>query len=612
MRRLVLPLAVAFALVASHGAAAQGAFLSAAIEPGAVDASAGDVVEARIDVRNDGLADTSVALGASLPGGWNASFEPANLTVPPGGVASARLILRIASDAAAGLYEVRATATETRVGGTSAEATLDVRIQPPSDASPTTTNGTGTTDETSGSGGSSGHATDAAGDPAPPSGPDGPPAATPPQLVVEPERVAPTGDEAAPFEVRVTNTGAATARYSARLFLPLGWTGTIDDAPFTLEPGATRVLQANVRALEGAVADDARVLVDDDDGEAASTVVHLVPPARQAETLRDEEPVVEPVSGGDDDGSPITQTAAPTVRVEPSLLRIAPGAMASAEIVIENRGEGVISLALVLELPPAVLVEAAPADVDVAPGGSARVPFTVRVAADVPPGGEAPGRVRASGATMPVEALFLVRVVEPPPPVEAAFRAQVTEDADDASYILAVALAGLGALALAVGYASRRWPWLFAPLYTRLPPSRVLDHPTRAAMMERVRERPGLTMGELQRDLGLANGALAYHVRRLVRAGLLRIATDGQARRLHPSGTGRVLSVAPLQERLLALLDERGPTSASEAALALDASRQALHYHIRRLEARGLIDARKEGRERILSRTSESRPFDVA
>lgn len=162
----------------------------------------------------------------------------------------------------------------------------------------------------------------------------------------------------------------------------------------------------------------------------------------------------------------------------------------------------------------------------------------------------------------------------------------------------ALAVAGAGASAAGLWWASRRgWAVpLLAPLYTRIAKNRVLDQPTRERIARLVQDEPGITFSELSRRVDVAAGQLTHHARMLEDAGVLFSTRDGQQRRFFHVGHGRVDAVPPMAERALARLQEAGPMSVSDLARALGTSRQALHYHAKKLADEGRVSLDEQGR----------------
>ncbi|HEX2023033.1 MAG TPA: helix-turn-helix domain-containing protein [Candidatus Thermoplasmatota archaeon] len=147
----------------------------------------------------------------------------------------------------------------------------------------------------------------------------------------------------------------------------------------------------------------------------------------------------------------------------------------------------------------------------------------------------------------------------------------------------------------------RRREWLLLVLYTRLRPDRVLDHPTRRAIRDLAHAEPGILLADIQKRIGLANGALRHHVDSLERAKVLRSVHEGQYRRIYPAEAPRVQAAPGLADRVVLALHEHGPLPAAELAARLGVSRQSLHYHVKRLAAQGRIETRMVDRELVVA-----------
>lgn len=179
---------------------------------------------------------------------------------------------------------------------------------------------------------------------------------------------------------------------------------------------------------------------------------------------------------------------------------------------------------------------------------------------------------------------------------EAAAIMGPSEGAPRETIVLAAAAAGVAGAGTGVWLTRRTWWPLLLALYTRLRPSKMLNHPLRRSIADTVQREPGIAFGELARAVGIAPGQLTHHARMLEKAGIVFSSPDGQTRRFFHVGMGRLPSVPPLAERALSLLRER-PRHASELARDLGVSRQALHYHVKQLVAEGKLVARADGRE---------------
>lgn len=146
------------------------------------------------------------------------------------------------------------------------------------------------------------------------------------------------------------------------------------------------------------------------------------------------------------------------------------------------------------------------------------------------------------------------------------------------------ALAVGGAVGVAIGAPIYLWRrgWLGGLLYWRVQGDKLLDHPVRAAIVDAARRSPGVTLAQVQRELGLSDGQLDHHVRRLVRARLLvKVERDG-ARHLFLPGD-RVALPAPLAQGVRDALAEGGALTAAEVAQRVGTSPQHARYYLEKM-----------------------------
>lgn len=160
-----------------------------------------------------------------------------------------------------------------------------------------------------------------------------------------------------------------------------------------------------------------------------------------------------------------------------------------------------------------------------------------------------------------------------------------------------VGLAAAGASgALLLRSERRLWKLalLLAPLYTRLRKRDLLDNPTRERIREHVEANPGVRYRELQRALTLQNGALAHHLRILLREKLVEETREGHSVRFFLPGAR---PDAPLDtgERVIAFLREAPGATGADVARALAISSSLAGYHLERLADQGRIRRERQG-----------------
>lgn len=138
----------------------------------------------------------------------------------------------------------------------------------------------------------------------------------------------------------------------------------------------------------------------------------------------------------------------------------------------------------------------------------------------------------------------------------------------------------------------------------------LLDLATRRRLHELVHAYPGLHIREAARQMGTSVALVEYHAALLRENGLLREERDERYVRLYPpasdAGAGaptdaerRALKV--LRERLplritLHLLDHDMPQQHKDICAALGLGKSKLSFHLRKLEAAGVVEKAPDGR----------------
>lgn len=204
-------------------------------------------------------------------------------------------------------------------------------------------------------------------------------------------------------------------------------------------------------------------------------------------------------------------------------------------------------------------------------------------------------------ATPPVTATPAPDDEEPPANLTPAPPAEQEPGAGqggDGDAVVPAALAGAGVvLALAIGLteAGRYGLGLLAAtLYARFSKADTLRHEVRAGIHAHVEKHPGIRYEDLRRDLGLANGVLAYHLRVLARDGYVFSRAEWTRRRFYATGAPAP-QARGAHDTVLRLLRGRPDQSAADVARALGMSRQLARYHLKALERAGSVQARGQG-----------------
>ncbi len=136
------------------------------------------------------------------------------------------------------------------------------------------------------------------------------------------------------------------------------------------------------------------------------------------------------------------------------------------------------------------------------------------------------------------------------------------------------------------------------PLYARRHRDELLEHETRGMIRGYILVHPGDSYTDIRRNLGLANGTLAFHLGVLEREGIVRSKTDGYRRLYFPreahvpeDGGG----LHEVQIRIVRAVREIPGMGIEDLAGALGVSRQITRYHVKALAVAGAIRLGKKG-----------------
>jgi len=165
------------------------------------------------------------------------------------------------------------------------------------------------------------------------------------------------------------------------------------------------------------------------------------------------------------------------------------------------------------------------------------------------------------------------------------------------------AVAGFGVLAVLVAFLYWLWPAFggapFFGLFSRLRTHRLLDHPVRASLMQRIEARPGTHYQELMRAEGKGKGAVEHHLRKMEDAGLVRVERGGGRTCYFPKRTdGRAVAATVAlksdgAKAVLAAVLARPGCTAKDAASRAGLAPATVSQHIRKLADAGLLQARR-------------------
>ncbi len=183
--------------------------------------------------------------------------------------------------------------------------------------------------------------------------------------------------------------------------------------------------------------------------------------------------------------------------------------------------------------------------------------------------------------------------------------------------ILAGSASGTAAAAGAAWY-TRAWRYAkylpgLLPLYSRIQPDELLDHPKRQSIYELVETNPGIHLSQMARELDVPWGTLVHHLRKLEKGDLITSEEKSGKRCFFLPGqvTGAKRDILPALEnetaRRIAEYYAKNPgASQNEAANALDHSPALISWHLSKLEDAGVVTRERVGRRQRVGVTREA------
>jgi len=148
---------------------------------------------------------------------------------------------------------------------------------------------------------------------------------------------------------------------------------------------------------------------------------------------------------------------------------------------------------------------------------------------------------------------------------------------------------------------------MLLPLYARIKKHEVLDNKTRLAIHGLVVESPGMHYNEIIREFDLTNGVAAYHLDVLEREGFIRSIRDGTLRRFYSSSTkvpgDHRATPDQTREHILEMVSTNPGINQKSIVDELGIGRTLVGYHLKTLIDEGYIEAHKQGRFTVYSRT---------
>jgi DNA-binding transcriptional ArsR family regulator len=280
-------------------------------------------------------------------------------------------------------------------------------------------------------------------------------------------------------------------------------------------------------------------------------------------------------------------------------VRLAPGGLVAVDVWVDcrdNNAGGIILKATLSEGFPVLVEIVSPPPLALDKGESWKSRLVLRATSspgDTPRSGTVAVSVTGDGA-YGARHNISVHILEPAPVRTES--PMVAVGAAAAVSVVVVAAVAIGATE--IGFVALMS--LLLPLYSKIRKEEVLDQFTRGKIQGYITAYPGEHYNSIKAQLGINNGALAYHLKVLEREGYVTSIRDGVYKRYYPKETvipRRRGQFSQMQEMVLGHIRESPGISQDGLARAMKVSNQVVYYHIRNLMAAGAVRLEKDGKE---------------
>jgi predicted transcriptional regulator len=140
---------------------------------------------------------------------------------------------------------------------------------------------------------------------------------------------------------------------------------------------------------------------------------------------------------------------------------------------------------------------------------------------------------------------------------------------------------------------------LMAFLYSRIRQDQVLDNYTRGQVHGYILANPGEHYSGIREALGLNNGCLAYHLKRLENERIVRSSSDGTHRRYYPANMSLPEQprdgLTEVQRMLVSAMLARPGLSQRDLGRIMGLSPATVNFHLERLAAKGVVRRERVG-----------------
>ena len=126
--------------------------------------------------------------------------------------------------------------------------------------------------------------------------------------------------------------------------------------------------------------------------------------------------------------------------------------------------------------------------------------------------------------------------------------------------------------------------------YTRIKRKRILDNDNRHSIYAYIIHHPGARFGTIKKELGISNGTLSHHIRKLEEAKLVRTRRKGNFRFIYPTCMDEdPVPLTPVQNDMIRILKRHEGISADALGAEMGKGRKTVLYHLGNLGDMGLV-----------------------
>lgn len=112
----------------------------------------------------------------------------------------------------------------------------------------------------------------------------------------------------------------------------------------------------------------------------------------------------------------------------------------------------------------------------------------------------------------------------------------------------------------------------------------------KTAIFRYIRKQPGAYYSQIQRELNLASGVLAYHLKAMKDARLIESRHDGYLTRYYPDGIKYTpVGLTPKQREMAEIISRKRGITNRQLCKMLGKTKQTVQHHVKNLIEKGVV-----------------------